>query len=89
MGAINYPTLLSNIVKPLVSHPDDVSVLVIEESDRYLKLQVIVNDIDTGRVIGRKGRIANAIRTIVYAASIRDEMRIDVDFGKEEQREEE
>ncbi len=83
MGLVNYPILLTNIVKPLVSHPDDVSVGVIEEKDNYLKLQVIVHDIDTGRVIGKKGRIANAIRTIVHAASIRDNMHIDVEFGKE------
>ena len=84
MGQVNYPILLTNIVKPLVSHPDDVNVLVVEEQDKYVKLQVVVNDIDTGRIIGKKGRIANAIRTIVHAASIRDDMRIDVEFGKEE-----
>lgn len=88
MGQVNYQNLLANIVKPLVSHPEDVAVAIIEENDNYLKLQVVVHDIDTGRIIGKKGRIANAIRTIVHAASIRDDMHIDIEFGKEEQEEE-
>ena len=39
-----------------------------------------VADGDMGRVIGRRGRVANAIRTIVRAAAVRDETEIDVDF---------
>ena len=84
MGKVNYQTLLADIVKNLVSHPDDVEVEVVEERDNFLHLNVKVNDIDTGRIIGKKGRIANAIRTIVHAASIRDDMQVNVEFAKEE-----
>ena len=41
---------------------------------------VTVAEEDMGRVIGRRGRVANAIRTVVRAAAINDEIEIDVDF---------
>ena len=88
MGVVNYQVLLSELIKPLVSRPEEVKVVIVEESDTSVKVSVSVHKEDLGRVIGRKGRIANAIRTIVHAAAVRDKMRVDVDLASEEVEEE-
>ncbi|MET3698010.1 hypothetical protein SAMN05877753_107140 [Bacillus oleivorans] len=60
--------LIKTIVKPLVEFPEDVSVDVVEETNSVTyKLSVNKNDI--GKVIGKQGRVAKAIRTVVYAAA--------------------
>ena len=88
MGLIDYQVLLADLIKPLVSHPDEVCVEIKEQNDNHMRLVVLVNENDKGRIIGKKGRIANAIRTIVHAASVRDNMHIDIDMGKDESAEE-
>ncbi len=88
MGVVNYQVLLSELIKPLVSRPEEVKVVIVEESDTSVKVSVSVHKEDLGRVIGRKGRIANAIRTLAHAAAVRDNMRIDVDLASEEVEEE-
>lgn len=60
--------LIETIVKPLVDFPDDVQVNVHEEDTR-ITYQLSVNKSDMGKVIGKQGRIAKAIRTVVYAAA--------------------
>ena len=51
----------------------------IEQRDR-VRLEVRVGPEDMGRVIGKRGRVANAIRTIVRAAAVRDGVEVDVEF---------
>lgn len=67
------------IVRELVDDPDAVRV---EETEgrRGLTLEVAVGPGDMGRVIGRRGRMANAIRTVVRAAAVKDGKEVDVDF---------
>lgn len=89
MGVVNYEKLLSELIKPLVSRPEDVEILIVEETEKNIKLKVTVDPDDLGRIIGRKGRIANAIRTIVHAAAVRDDMRIDIDLASEQVEEQE
>ncbi len=89
MGVVNYERLLSELIKPLVSRPDEVEVVTVDSGDAYVKVKVIVNKDDLGRIIGKKGRIANAIRTIAHAASIRENIRLDIDLGSEEETDEE
>ena len=60
--------LLEFIAKSLVENPDQVSVTEVEGEDT-LTLELRVAESDMGKVIGRQGRIAKAIRTIVRAAS--------------------
>lgn len=60
--------LILTIVKPLVDFPDDVHVREAEE-DHHVTYQLSVNKEDIGKVIGKKGRVAKAIRTVVYAAA--------------------
>ncbi len=71
--------VLEYLVKALVDDEDAVEVDV-DEDRRGLRMQVRVGAGDMGRVIGRRGRIANAIRTVVRAAAAPDGVAVDVDF---------
>ncbi|MET1796560.1 KH domain-containing protein [Enterococcus faecalis] len=61
--------LILTIVRPLVSQPEAVS-LEIEESTDFLEYNLNVAKEDIGRIIGKQGRVAKAIRTIVYSVRI-------------------
>ena len=71
--------VLAYLTRSVVEDPDAVNI-DIEERDNRLKMTVTVGDGDMGRVIGRRGRIANAIRTIVRAAGTRDDVEVEVEF---------
>jgi len=71
--------LVEFLVRALVEKPDEVEVEEFEE-DGDLVLEVTVADDDLGRVIGRGGRIANAIRTVARAAGARDDRKVIVDI---------
>lgn len=71
--------LVETLVKALVKNPDAVSVTVVEKG-RLEIYQVHVAPEDMGKVIGRKGRIANAIRTVVKAGALRENRRVAVDI---------
>lgn len=58
--------LIKTIVEPLVSHPDEVE-LDLKETDDFHEYMLSVHPDDVGRVIGKRGRIAKAIRAIVYS----------------------
>ena len=73
--------LLEAIVKPLVQFPDEVNVTLIEREDAQL-LELRVNPSDMGKVIGKQGRIAKAIRTVMRAASGRDGKKVIVKGAK-------
>ncbi|RNF40624.1 KH domain-containing protein [Planococcus salinus] len=60
--------LIENIVKPLVDHPDDVRIETDENANRIV-YKLSVHSEDTGKVIGKQGRVAKAIRSIVYSAA--------------------
>lgn len=67
------------LVRSLVDDPDAVEVEEFEE-DGDLVLEITVSEEDLGRVIGRGGRIANAIRTVTRAVGTRDDRRVIVDI---------
>lgn len=58
--------LVLTIIRPLVSHPEEVE-LHIEESNDFIEYNLQVSPQDIGRIIGKQGRVAKAIRTIVYS----------------------
>ena len=68
------------ICRSIVSQPDEVEVEV-DGDDDHLELTVTVGDGDTGRVIGRRGRTAQAIRAVVRAAAAKDGVEVDVEFA--------
>lgn len=69
---MDYELFVGELIKPLVLKPEEVIVSTISENGKNIELQVLVDSEDLGRVIGRKGRIANSIRTIVYACAARN-----------------
>ena len=71
--------VLTHVVRSIVDDPDAVTVEAVQGRGR-LKLEVKVGPGDLGRVIGRRGRTAQSIRTVVRAAATRDEVDVDVDF---------
>lgn len=71
--------LLEFLVKALVEKPEEVVVEELEE-DGDLVYEITVAEDDLGRVIGKGGRIANAIRTIAKAAAVRIDRRVIVDI---------
>jgi predicted RNA-binding protein YlqC (UPF0109 family) len=71
--------LLEFLVKALVEEPGEVEVEELEE-DGDLVYEISVADGDLGRVIGKGGRVANAIRTIAKAAAVRIDRRVIVDI---------
>ena len=71
--------VLTHVVRSIVDDADAVHVDAVEGRNR-LKLEVKVGPGDLGRVIGRRGRTAQSIRTVVRAAATRDGVEVDVDF---------
>jgi predicted RNA-binding protein YlqC (UPF0109 family) len=71
--------LLELLVKSLVEDPDAVEVEELEE-EGDLVYEISVAEADLGRVIGKGGRVANAIRTIAKAAAVRLDRRVIVDI---------
>lgn len=68
-------SFIQTLVSPLVSRPEDISVQM-EETDEFYDYHLSVNPEDVGRVIGKKGRIAKAMRTILYSIQIDAPKRI-------------
>lgn len=67
---MNLVLLTETIVKKLVSDPESVSVKEFEaDEENVVQIEVMISNEDLGKVIGKEGRIINAIRTIVQASS--------------------
>jgi len=66
--------LIKTIVQPLVDFPDDVRITV-NESENRVVYKLAVNPQDVGKVIGKQGSVAKAIRTIVYSAASSHHMK--------------
>lgn len=71
--------LVETLVKALVKNPDAVTVTILQKASLEI-YQVHVAPEDMGKVIGRKGRIANAIRTVVKAGALRENRKVAVDI---------
>lgn len=73
--------LLISITKGLVNHPDEVSVDVSEPNEEGVTVYHLhVAENDMGRVIGKQGRIAKAIRVVMRAAATRNDAKISVEI---------
>ena len=72
--------VLEIIAKSLVDYPDQVDVKEIENEDQTITLELRVADSDMGKVIGKQGRIAKAIRTVVKAAASRENKKAAVEI---------
>lgn len=73
--------LTEMIVKSLVSDPDSISVKEFPSDDEII-IEVVVKEEDMGSVIGREGKIANSIRTVVQASSyLKDNKRVKINIS--------
>jgi len=72
--------LLVYLARQLVDEPDKVEVEQYEEDDGTLVLELSVGDDDYGKIIGRGGRTAQALRTLVKASAVKDNRRVLVDI---------
>jgi hypothetical protein len=71
--------LLETIAKALVDYPDEVRINEIE-SENSIILELSVAKEDMGKVIGKQGRIAKAIRTVIKAAAIKENVKVVVEI---------
>lgn len=72
--------VLEIIAKSLVDYPEQVDVKEIINDDQTVTLELRVADDDMGKVIGKQGRIAKAIRTVVKAAASRENKKVAVEI---------
>ena len=72
--------LLEYLARGLVEHPDQVSVNEVQDDDGATVLELSVADEDYGNVIGRGGRTASALRTVVKSAASKQRRRVFVDI---------
>ncbi len=78
-SAPNMVALVEILAKAIVEVPDEVTVEPFEENGQTV-LELIVAESDLGRVIGRQGRTARSLRTIVHSASLRTRKRYQLEI---------
>ena len=72
--------LIEYIAKSLVDEPDEVRVTEHDDDGRII-VHLDVADDDVGRVIGRDGRVATAMRSLIKVAAIREDVRVGLEIG--------
>jgi predicted RNA-binding protein YlqC (UPF0109 family) len=72
--------LLEYLARGLVARPEEVLVEEVHEEDGTIVLELSVADDDYGSVIGRGGRTASALRTVIKATAVKDRRRVFVDI---------
>ncbi len=72
--------VLGYLVSQVVDKPDEVTVTSTEGRRSQVQLDVRVADGDMGRVIGKRGRIAQSIRAVTRAAAVKDDTTVDIEF---------
>jgi len=78
----NYQELIKSLIMPLVIYEEKVEVTSNVLEDGTIDINVNVADCDYGRIIGKGGKIAMAIRTIVYAAASKENEKVKVNIGE-------
>lgn len=71
--------IIEVIAKALVDHPDKVSINEVQK-ERLTVYELSVHADDMGKVIGKQGRVAKALRTVVTAAAVKENKRIAIDI---------
>ena len=72
--------IVEYLAKALVDHPEDVRVTEQEDGDR-VSVRLDVAEDDWGKVIGKGGRIASSIRSMVKVAAVREDVRVNLEIG--------
>ena len=71
--------ILTTIIQSLVSKPDSITINEIE-NEKSIIFEVKVNEEDMGKVIGKQGKIAKSIRTIIRAIAAKEQKRVSIEF---------
>jgi predicted RNA-binding protein YlqC (UPF0109 family) len=79
IGGAEMKALLEVIARALVDHPDDV-VVTEQENEKGILLTLKVNPEDMGKVIGKQGRTARSIRSVIRAAASGDDRKVVVEI---------
>jgi predicted RNA-binding protein YlqC (UPF0109 family) len=79
MEVVKMKELVEVIAKSLVDHPDEV-VVTEKETEKAIVVELKVASDDMGKVIGKQGRIAKSIRTVVKAAATKDDKKVVVEI---------
>lgn len=74
--------MLEIIIKNLVANPDQVTITE-SEKENVITFSVKVADSDMGKVIGKQGRIAKAIRTVSKAIATKEDKKVNIEFVEE------
>ncbi len=77
---VDIEKVLKDLVKPILKFPNEIVVEKSGESNETVEFNVSVNEADFGRVLGKGGRNANAIRTLVSAAAALTNVRVRINF---------
>ena len=72
----NFEVLIQNLIQPLLSFPNDLEVTFVGDQDDLKVFEAKINEADLGRVIGKNGHIAQAIRTILYAKATKEGVKV-------------
>lgn len=78
----NIEALIKSIVEPLVENPEEFTIEIVDTED-FTEYHLQLHPEDIGRVIGKKGRVVRAIRTIVYSVRIRNQKRARIVIANE------
>jgi predicted RNA-binding protein YlqC (UPF0109 family) len=73
-------SLIETIARSLVQNPEQVEVRLVEEKGDSMVIELKVSESDMGKVIGKQGRIAKAIRTVVKAAATKQNKNVTVEI---------
>ena len=77
-SSVNYISLIENLIRPLINFQEDLYIKALPSETEHILIQVVVNKQDLGRVIGKQGKVANAIRTLAYAMGSQQHKKIKI-----------
>lgn len=72
--------LVEYIAKNLVDDPDSVKVQETQEEQGFVSVTLEVNPQDKGKVIGRQGRVAKSMRTLLRVMAVKDDVRVNLEI---------
>ena len=72
--------LVEYIAKTIASNPDEVKVTEEEDSEGHITIRLEVHPDDKGKVIGRQGRVAQAMRTLLRVAAVKRDVRVSLEI---------
>ena len=72
--------ILETMIRHLVENPDAVEITEVQAEDKAVTLEVKVASEDMGRVIGKQGKTARSIRTVMKSIAAKDKKRVNIEF---------